>query len=119
MGATFVQVRQAVEQHVPASSSVVFAVLDRGAVWATLVVGFDADRRAILVTTADPFAPLEGSPDEVLDGLTALAETRHGPCALAVALDLADAHRLLTDGVTQEAIACCTSAAVRGLPLRS
>lgn len=102
LGATFAQVRQAVEQHVPAGSSVAFAVLDHGAVWATLVVGFDADHRVTLVTTADPFAPLDGAPDQVLDGLTDLAQTRHGPCALAVALDLADARRLLADGVTVE-----------------
>ena len=116
VGATFVQVRDAVEQYVPSGSSVVFAVLDRGAVWATLVIGFDADHRVTLVTTADPFAPLEGSPDHVLDALTALAESRHGPCALAIALDLADARRLLSDGVTREAIAACDSATARGLP---
>lgn len=118
VGATFAQVRDAVERYVPPGSSVAFAVLDRGVVWATLVVGFDAEHRVTLVTTADPFAPLEGSADQVLDGLTALAETRHGPCALAVALDLADARRLLGDGVTQEAVASCRSATVRGLPLR-
>ena len=118
VGATFAQVRAAVERHVPTGSSVAFAVLDRGTVWATLVVGFDADQRVILVTTADPFAPLEGSPDQVLDELTALAETRHGPCAVAVALDLADARRLLAAGVTEEAIASCTSATVRGLAVR-
>ena len=116
LGATFAQVRDAVERHVPSGSAVAFAVLDGGVVWATLVVGFDAERRVTLVTTADPFAPLEGSPDQVLDGLTALAETRHGPCALAVALDLADARRLLADGVTQEAVASCSSATVRGMP---
>lgn len=118
VGATLTQVREAVEQHVPAGSSVVFAVFDRGAVWATLVVGFDTDHRVTLVTSADPFAPLSGSPEQVLDGLTALAETRHGPCTLAIALDLADAHRLLAGGVTQEAIASCGSATVRGLPLQ-
>lgn len=117
VGATFAQVRDAVGRHVPAGSSVAFAVLDRGAVWATLVIGFDTDRRITLVTTADPFAPLEGSSEQVLDGLTALAATRHGPCALAVALDLADARRLLADGVRQEALAACGSATVRGLPL--
>ena len=115
-GATFTQLREAVAQYVPAGSSVAFAVLDRGAVWATLVVGFDADRRVALVTTADPFAPLDGSPGQVLDRLTDLAQTRHGPCAMAVALDLADARRLLADGVSREAIASCASATVRGLP---
>ena len=117
VGATFAQVRDAVERHVPAGSSVAFAVLDRGAVRATLIVGFDADQRITLVTTADPSAPLNGSPEQVLDGLTALAETRHGPCALAVALDLADARRLLAEGVSQETIASCGSATVRGLTL--
>ena len=53
-------------------------------------------------TTADPSAPLSGTPDDMLDALLALAEVRHGTCALAVAIERADADRLLEDGVTVE-----------------
>ena len=104
VGATFAQIRDAVEQYVPGGSSVVLAVLDHGSVWATLVVGFDADRRVTLVTTADPFAPPSGSIDEILDGLVELAQQRHGPCAISVAIERADAEALLGDGVTEAAL---------------
>lgn len=102
VGASFAELRAAVEQHAPGGASVAFAVLDGGAVWATLVVGFDASREVTLVTTADPSAPLSGTPDDVLDELVTLAETRHGRCALAVAIERAEADRLLEEGVTRE-----------------
>lgn len=102
VGGSFADLQAAVERHVPAGSSVVFVVLDGGTVWATLVVGFDTDHAITLVTTADPSAPLSGTPDDMLDALLALAEVRHGTCALAVAIERADADRLLDDEVTAE-----------------
>jgi hypothetical protein len=104
IGVSYAQLHSAVERHVAADSSVAFAVLDHQEVWATLVVGFDDDQRVTVTTTADPSAPLSGSTDEILDGLIALAQERHGPCALAVAIERADAEALLRDGVTEAAL---------------
>ncbi len=44
---------EAVERYVPPSSTVVFGIFDGDALWATLVLGFDADLRADIVTTVD------------------------------------------------------------------
>lgn len=105
------QLHAAVREHVPAGSSAAVAVLEGGEVWATLVVGLDADHRVTLITTADPFAPLAGSPQEILDGLVALARERHGACDTGVAIERAEADRLLDEGVTREQLTAAALAA--------
>lgn len=54
VGSSYTAVHAAVERYVVPDSTVLVGVTDAAAVWATLVVGFDADKRIKLITTVDP-----------------------------------------------------------------
>jgi hypothetical protein len=85
LAATYEQVTQAVERYVPPSSTVVFGVFDGDALWATLVLGFDADLRADVVTTAEPSVlTVERGRAEIAEEIVAWVGERYRTCSLAL-----------------------------------
>ncbi len=60
LGTTYEASTAAVRTYIDPGTSVVFGVFDGDALWATLVLRFDADHRADVVTTVDPTAPTFG-----------------------------------------------------------
>jgi hypothetical protein len=53
LGASYEEVKAAVGQ-LPAESTAAFGVFEGNTLWTTLILGFDKDRRAKVVTTVDP-----------------------------------------------------------------
>lgn len=85
LGATYGQVTEAVKRYVPADSTVVFGVFDGDELWATLVLGFDADLRADVVTTVDPsLLTASGERDAIAAEVAAWVDERYRPCSLAL-----------------------------------
>jgi hypothetical protein len=85
LGATHHQVTEAVARYVPPGSTVVFGVFDGDALWATLVLGFDADLRADIVTTVDTSRlTVEHGRDAIADEVVAWVSERYRPCSLGL-----------------------------------
>jgi hypothetical protein len=96
LGATYDQVTRAVERYVPPGSTVVFGVFDGDALWATLVLGFDADLRASVVTTVDTSRLTVERGREALAGeIVAWADEWYGPCSLGLFTSRDGARRFL------------------------
>jgi hypothetical protein len=96
LGATFDQVKHAIEQHVPPSSTVVFGVFDGDRLWTTLVVGFDGDLRASVVTTVDTSRLTVGQDrNTIADEVVGWVNGRYGPCSLGLFTSLEGARRFL------------------------
>ena len=96
VGATYEQVRAAVNHLVEPETSVVLGVFDGDALWAALVLRFDADRRADVVTTVDPsrLSGATGRAAVTAEVLAWLAAT-HGRPSLGIFTDLDGARELL------------------------
>jgi hypothetical protein len=85
LGATHGQVTEAVKRYVPPNSTVVFGIFDGDALWATLVLGFDADLRADIVTTVDPSRlTVERGRDAIAEEVVAWVSGHYRPCSLAL-----------------------------------
>ena len=85
LGASRGQVVEAVGRYVPPSSSVVFGIFDGDALWATLVLGFDADLRADIVTTVDPsLLTVARGREAVAEEVVAWVGERYRPCSLGL-----------------------------------
>jgi hypothetical protein len=96
IGASYEQVTQAVERFVPPESTVVFGIFEGDALWATLVLGFDADLRADVVTTVDPsLLSAEGGRAAVAAEVVEWAGARYRPCSLALFTSRAGARTFL------------------------
>ncbi|PSB13442.1 hypothetical protein C7B61_00715 [filamentous cyanobacterium CCP1] len=54
VGATYDEIKAAVNHYVEPDSTVVFGIFEGETLWATLVLHFDADRRVNVITTVDP-----------------------------------------------------------------
>ena len=94
-GTTYEAGTQAVRRYVDPGTSVVFGVFDGDALWATLVLRFDADHRADVVTTVDP-TELTASGREALAGeVVAWVEAKYGRCSLALFTDVEGARSFL------------------------
>jgi len=88
VGASLAEVNAAAAALVPAGSTVVLGVHDGGALWASLVLDFDAERKVTSITTADPSrVDLAGSREEVLDRLTAWQDGAGKAVSLGLVLD--------------------------------
>jgi hypothetical protein len=97
LGASYDQVTQAVERYVPPHSTVVFGVFDGDALWATLVLGFDADLRADVVTTVDTSVlTVERGREAIAEEIVAWVDERYAPCSLGLFTSL-DGTRTLLD----------------------
>jgi hypothetical protein len=85
LGATYDQVIEAVKRYVPPNSTVVFGIFDGEALWATLVLGFDADLRADVVTTVDTSLLTEAHGREAIaQEVVARVGERYRPCSLGL-----------------------------------
>jgi hypothetical protein len=96
VGASYEAVKSAVRSFVTPESTVVLGAYERDALWAVLVLHFDADHRADVVTTLDPSRVSLGG-GRAADARAAVewAEATYGPCSVALFADLADARAVL------------------------
>jgi hypothetical protein len=96
IGATYDQVTAAVERYVPPGSTVVFGVFDGDGLWATLVLGFDAELRADVVTTVDTsLLTVERGREAIAEAVVAWVGERYGPCSLGLFTSRDGARRFL------------------------
>jgi hypothetical protein len=105
LGATYDQVTLAVERYVPPDSTVVFGIFDDDALWATLVLGFDADLRADVVTTVDPSSlTVERGRAAIAQEVVAWVGERYRPCSLGLFTSRPGARTFLDAGDKLEAL---------------
>jgi hypothetical protein len=102
VGATYEDIQAAVARFITPDSTVVAGVFDGDVLWTTLVLHFDADRKADVVTTVDPSQIGGVGREALVEGVIGWAEGRYGRCELAVFTDVASAREMLeaTDKVT-------------------
>lgn len=96
VGAPFAAVDEAVRRRVVPGSTAVLAVHDSGALWASLVLDFDADWKVTSITTADPsVVDVHGTRDEVLGRLTAWQAASGRQVSVALSFDRAAVEELI------------------------
>jgi hypothetical protein len=97
VGASYAAVTDAVRTLVPPNSSVVFGIVEGENLWATLVLGFDADQRAKVVTTADPsqLATTRGDLPTLAAEVVRWVEATFPPCSIGLFSDVAGARAFL------------------------
>lgn len=112
IGATHEQITDAVRKFVPPGSTVVFGIFDGGELWATLVLGFDADLRANVVTTVDPsqLAAKQGAAN-IAEEVVSWVERRYPPCSVGLFTTLEHAQAFLE---REDKLACLRELAERG-----
>ena len=97
VGASYEEVKAAVDRFIPPNSTVVFGIFESDALWATLVLGFDADRRAKVVTTADPSElTASGGWKAIAKDVVAWVNRKYPPCSLGLFMDLDSARAFLS-----------------------
>jgi len=97
VGASYEDVSAAVGRFVPANTTVVFGVFADNALWASLILGFDAERRVSLITTADPSElTASGISEAAAKEFVGWANRKYSPCSLGLFMDLDGAKALLT-----------------------
>ncbi len=95
LGTTYEASTAAVRTYIDPGTSVVFGVFDGDALWATLVLRFDADHRADVVTTVDPTALTASGRDALAGEVVTWVEARYGRCSLALFTDVEGARSFL------------------------
>ena len=84
-GITYADGTDAVRRYVDPGSAVVFGVFDADTLWATLVLRFDRDHRADVVTTVDPSQlTLAGGREAVVAEVVSWVEARYGRCSVGL-----------------------------------
>jgi len=95
-GTTYAAAKTALERFVPVDSTVVFGVFEGESLWASLVLGFDGNRRAKVVTTVDVSElPKPLAKNEIVAEVVAWVDKRYGPCSLALFVGVEDARAFL------------------------
>lgn len=110
LGVSYDQLTSAVERFVAPQSTIVLGILDGPAVWATLVLGFDADRRVHLITSVDVSeleAGLEG--EGLVQAIVAWVNRKFEPCSLVLFTDLDGARKFVTSANKAEALRALAS----------
>jgi hypothetical protein len=96
IGVRYEDVEAAVQRFITPESTLVAGVFAGDALWTSLVLHFDADRRVDVVTTIDPSLIEATGRDSIIEAVIAWAEERYGRCDLAAFLtDEATARALL------------------------
>ncbi len=96
VGTSYGQIVAAVERFVPPQSSVVFGIFDGDVIWATLVLHFDADQRADVVTTIDTSrVDTSGGRQRAADAIVDWVDATYGRCSVALFADLPSARSFL------------------------
>jgi len=97
VGASYEQVHAAARKFITPNTSVIFGVFEGDNLWATLVLRFDADKRANVVTTADPAELPTGAWQATAKELVKWMNAKFPPCSLGLFVDLQGAKDLLAD----------------------
>ncbi len=97
LGATYEDGTTAIRTFVEPETSVVFGVFDGDALWASLVLHFDADHRADVVTTVDPSELTATGRDATASEVVSWVESKYGRCSIGLFVDLAGARSFLRD----------------------
>jgi hypothetical protein len=95
LGATYEQGTTAIRTFVEPGTSVVFGIFDGDALWATLVLRFDADHRADVVTTVDPSELTAAGRDAMASEVVSWVESKYGRCSIGLFVDLPGARTFL------------------------
>lgn len=104
VGASLADIDAAARALVPAGSTVVLAVHDRDALWASLVLDLDAEHKVSSITTADPsLVEIHGTRDEVLDRLGAWQTAVGKVVSVQMSLDRDAADEFLAAPISQKA----------------
>ena len=111
LGASYEQVLAAAENFVTPNTSVIFGVFEGDALWATLVLRFDKDRRANVVTTVDPTEISAGEWKATVKELVNWMNAKFPPCSLGLFVDLQGAKDLLA---SKDKVAALKAIAGRG-----
>jgi hypothetical protein len=111
VGASYEDVQAAVHRFVPADSTVIFGIFEGDVLWATLVLGFDADKRARVVTTADPTEIPSGGWQTTAKELVKWVNRKYPPCSLGMFMDLNGARAMLAN---KDKLAALSDIAAKG-----
>jgi hypothetical protein len=97
VGASYEAIQAAVNNFVPADSTVVFGVFQGESLWATLVLHFDAGRKASVVTTIDPsqLSATNGDREAIAKEVVTWANRTYGPCSIGLFTDLDSARSFI------------------------
>jgi len=96
LGASYEEVKTAVDRFVVPNSTVIFGVFKEDKLWASLILGFDRDNRITLITTADQTEIAPGQDWKATSKrLVQWAEEKYSPCSLGLFLDLDSTKALL------------------------
>jgi hypothetical protein len=118
-GATYEGGTEAIRTYVDAESSVVLGVFDGDALWATLVLRFDRDHRADVVTTVDPSELTATGREALAAEVVEWVEGKYGRCSVAAFTDVEGAKALLgaaDKGAAAAAIAARGALIAKRLP---
>ncbi|GAC1394201.1 MAG: hypothetical protein NVSMB38_25700 [Ktedonobacteraceae bacterium] len=112
VGASYEDIKVAVDRFVTPNTTVVFGVFADNALRASLILGFDADRRVALITTADPLElTASGGSEAIAQELVGWASRKYSPCCLGLCMDLDGAKTFLT---SQDKLAALRDMARKG-----
>jgi len=96
LGASYEEVKSAVETFVAPRSTAIFGVFSGNELWASLILGFDENRRIVLITTAQSTAvTASGDWRAKARELVSWAKGRFSPCSLGLFASLEDARAFL------------------------
>lgn len=96
IGASYEDVKAAVDRFVAPNTTVVFGVFEGDQLWTSLILSFDADKRVTVVTTADPSQLNGGGFEAAARELVEWAGRKYSPCRLGLFTDRAGAAALLS-----------------------
>jgi hypothetical protein len=96
LGASYEQVKQAVEHFITPRSTAIFGVFSETDLWASLILSFDENKRVDVIATADPAALTAGSPWRgKARELVSWANSKFSPCSLGLFTTVDDARAFL------------------------
>jgi len=96
LGSKYESVEEAVKQYVPADSTVFLGVFDGNSLWGSLVLGFDADKKIVNITTADPSElNLSGDWKQQAKELVSWVNGKYAKCSLGMFTNLEEARQIL------------------------
>jgi hypothetical protein len=97
VGASYDQVQAAVNQFVEPETTAVFGIFESDALWATLVLHFDGDRKINVITTVDPSQlSLQGDREAIAKEIVNWVNGRYPTCSIGLFTDLEGARNFIT-----------------------
>ena len=97
VGASYDEVKAAVNQYVQPDSTVVFGIFEGNGLWATLILHFDADRRVNVITTVDPSElAISGGRDAIAKEVVAWVNRKYPTCSIGLFTDVDGARNVIS-----------------------